>query len=409
MLDSSIINLKSAIFALLEPKRLLVEHFSSLPHLKNSFNVISIGKASTGMYSAIADVAARRIKNHLVIFPKAQPNSFEIQNIVYGNHPIPNKESFIAGQKALSFIKEKKTLPLLVLISGGTSSLICAPAENLSESDIIKANNSLIQSGLPITQINIVRRHLSKIKGGNLLLKAQHKNQPVIVLAISDVPNGNPWDIGSGPFSPDPTTFSDALQIAKTINNFPPSCLEYLTRGAQNKIPENPTERDIDTNNYYFKNILDQNIAAQRLQQAIPNTKSIPLPKLNSIINSGNLSQLPPNRWYFAIGENEIQVNSSTPGNGGRISHWLCESSLKLAENSQPFELMGLATDGNDGYSNSAGGYLCSKVINKDIQEEISKYLTNYDTGTYLTQKGMAFPSVETQTNIGDIYLLRTL
>jgi glycerate-2-kinase len=409
MLDSSIINFKSAIFALLEPQGLLVEHFSSLSCLKNRFNLISIGKASAGMYCAIADIAKERIKNHLVIFPKNQPSSFEIPNLILGNHPIPQEESFIAGQKAISFIEDNNNLPLLALISGGTSSLICAPASNISESDIIKANTFLIKSGLSITQINIVRRHLSKIKGGNLLLKAQQKNQQVIVLAISDVPNGNPWDIGSGPFSPDPTTFSNALQIAQTINDFPKSCLEYLTRGSQNKTPENPSPTEIDSNNYYFKNIFDQNVATQKIEQSFPNAQSIPLPKLNSIITTGNLSQLTPGRWYFAIGENEIQVTSPNPGNGGRISHWLCESSLKLAKNSQPFELMAIATDGNDGYSNSSGGYLSSKNITKETQIEISNALSRYDTGTYLTQKGLLFPSTETQTNIGDIYLLKPL
>ncbi|HSZ80972.1 MAG TPA: glycerate-2-kinase family protein, partial [Polyangia bacterium] len=126
-----------------------------------------------------------------------------------GDHPTPSARSVAAGEAALAFVRAlAPTDRLLVLLSGGASALMCAPAPGLTLDDKRGATGAVSRGGAAIGALNAVRKHLSAIKGGRLALESR---APVTVLALSDVIGGEPATIGSGPFSPDPTTFADAL------------------------------------------------------------------------------------------------------------------------------------------------------------------------------------------------------
>jgi hydroxypyruvate reductase len=159
------------------------------------------------------------------------------------DHPTPTARSVAAGEAALAFVRALAPSDrLLVLLSGGASALMCAPAPGLTLDDKRAATSAVSRGGAAIAALNAVRKHLSAIKGGRLALESK---APVTVLALSDVIGGEPATIGSGPFSPDPTTFGDALAaVASTGAQIPDVARAHLERGARGELPETPKPGD---------------------------------------------------------------------------------------------------------------------------------------------------------------------
>src|SRR5205085_3028229 len=161
---------------------------------------------------------------------------------IAGQHPNPGDGSVRAGQAARDLIANLPSGdPLLVLLSGGGSALACLPAAGLTLGDKRTAIGAVAAAGAPIAQLNTVRKHLSAIKGGTL---GQLPRGPVLVLALSDVVGSYPGTIASGPFSPDPTTFADALSILTThADPATPSlhaAISRLRQGVAGQLRETP-------------------------------------------------------------------------------------------------------------------------------------------------------------------------
>jgi glycerate 2-kinase len=159
------------------------------------------------------------------------------------DHPQPSARSVAAGEGALAFVRALTPGDrLLVLLSGGTSSLLCAPVRGLTLEDKRAATGAVLRGGAAIGALNAVRKHLSAIKGGRLALESK---APVTVLALSDVVGGEPATIGSGPFSPDPTTFADALAVVGSVSATLPDVVRaHLESGARGELPETPKPGD---------------------------------------------------------------------------------------------------------------------------------------------------------------------
>jgi hydroxypyruvate reductase len=159
--------------------------------------------------------------------------------VVPSDHPTPTARSLAAGEAALAFVRGlSPSARLLVLLSGGASALMCAPAPGLTLDEKRGATGAVSRGGAGIGALNAVRKHLSAIKGGRLALESR---VPVTVLALSDVIGGEPATIGSGPFSPDPTTYADALDVvARTRAEIPEVARLHLERGRRGELPETP-------------------------------------------------------------------------------------------------------------------------------------------------------------------------
>jgi hydroxypyruvate reductase len=152
-----------------------------------------------------------------------------------------------AGEQAATEIlrKVKALTPqdlLLVLVSGGGSSLLSLPAEGVSMADLKQVTKQLLHSGAPIQAMNTVRKHLSLIQGGRM---AAASRAPVLALVISDVTGDDPTHIASGPCAPDPTTYADAISILERYGVQPPPAIAaHLARGARGEIAETPKAGD---------------------------------------------------------------------------------------------------------------------------------------------------------------------
>jgi glycerate 2-kinase len=210
-------------------------------------HVLAVGKVAFPMLMGVgAGAAAGSAPRPTVAIapgPKV-PLSIPFGVTVFpADHPHPSARSVAAGEGALAFVRALTPEDrLLVLLSGGTSSLLCAPARGLSLEDKRAATGAVLRGGAAIGALNAVRKHLSAIKGGRLALESK---APVTVLALSDVIGGEPATIGSGPFSADPTTFADALGVVASVSAAIPDVVRlHLEAGARGEVPETPKPGD---------------------------------------------------------------------------------------------------------------------------------------------------------------------
>ncbi len=132
-----------------------------------------------------------------------------------------------------------------MLVSGGGSSLLSLPVAGVSMEDLKCVTRDLLASGAPIEQMNVVRKHLSRIAGGHLAAAATARGATVLALIISDVTGDAPADIASGPCAADPSTYADALAVLRRWNVTPPaSVANWLARGERGEIAETPKPGD---------------------------------------------------------------------------------------------------------------------------------------------------------------------
>jgi glycerate 2-kinase len=219
---------------------------------RDRVHVLALGKAAGPMLTGLIEARSDRdvgddrgisLDGGLVITPAARapaaaalPPDFQL---VLGEHPAPGAGSLRAGAGARAFVAGLPLGdPLVVLLSGGGSALACLPADGLTLADKRAAIAAVATAGAPIAQLNTVRKHLSAIKGGRLGLLARG---PVLVLALSDVVGDDPATIASGPFSPDPSSYADALAVLTAYAPATPAlaaATAHLREGARGLHPE---------------------------------------------------------------------------------------------------------------------------------------------------------------------------
>ncbi|MFW5904929.1 MAG: glycerate kinase type-2 family protein, partial [bacterium] len=176
-----------------------------------------------------------------------------------GGHPLPTVESVAGARRAVELVRALADHErLLLLLSGGGSALLSMPAEGLDLSHVRDTTRQLLRAGASIGELNTVRRHLERLKGGGLALEAG--GRPVLTLALSDVVGNPPEDIASGPVSPDPTTYADALSV---LNRYGLAGLrdgavaEHLRRGLDGRAAESPFPGDPRLANVEYRVVAD--------------------------------------------------------------------------------------------------------------------------------------------------------
>lgn len=201
--------------------------------------LLAMGKAAGGM----AAHAQRWGKFAEAVVVAPHDAQIPGMQCLVGDHPVPTAGSVTAGERALALARATpKDGLLVVLLSGGASALVEAPAVPLA--DMTRATELLLRSDAPIEDLNTVRRHLSRIKGGRLAAACAGE---VVLLAISDVAGGRLEALASGPVSPDPTSFEDALAaLAKRglLDAVPPSVRAHLEGGARGEVADTPKPGD---------------------------------------------------------------------------------------------------------------------------------------------------------------------
>ncbi len=203
--------------------------------------VVSFGKSGLKMAGALEGSGVSVVGGVVVVprgYPAGAPAGLER---LEASHPVPDEGSLRAGEAVLEWARASRGGCLLALVSGGGSALVEAPVEPVTLEDLVEATRLLLGSGASIHEINAVRKHLSRIKGGRLAEEAYPAR--VYGLYASDVPGDRVDSIASGPTAPDPTTYRDALRILKFYDLYdrvPGSVVKVLEEGARGARRETP-------------------------------------------------------------------------------------------------------------------------------------------------------------------------
>lgn len=364
--------------------------------------VLALGKAAPAMLAGLADAFDGRIGPALCITSAgaARPGEPGVADarVLVGDHPVPGARSLAAGRALLAFLDAlPPRVPLLCLLSGGSSALAEALPDGVEEADLARANRWLLGSGLPIDAVNQVRAGLSLLKAGRLAARCAGRR--VVVLAISDVPGDAPAVIGSGPWSASPP------------QPLPAGLPAWLAALLARQRPPDAAAAPLAEVDYRL--IADGGralqAAAAAAQAAGLAVHSHPGALQGSTEQAAGeiLAAVDDGRpgLHGWSGETTVRL-PATPGMGGRNSHLALTLACALEGRADVVALCA-ATDGHDGSGNAAGGWADGGVLARGRARGLDARaaLAHADSGRFLAATGDALVTGPTGTNVMDLVL----
>lgn len=384
--------------------------------------VVGGGKAVCPMARAVEELLGSRLTGGLIVTKYGHSQPLKKIQAIEAGHPLPDGSGVEgAGEILRIAVQAGEDDLLIVLLTGGASALLPAPAFGLSLKDKQKASMLLINSGASIDEINVVRKHLSLIKGGHLAQAAHPAT--VLTLIVSDVVGNNLSSIASGPTVPDPSTYADAIRIIKDhklAGEMPEKVMDILRRGSKGVLPETPKPDEAlfeNTSNIIIADNLSALQAAGRRARAFGlkpvilsssmtgNTREAACffaSVLKEIKNSGN--PVKPPACVLMGGETTLKVKGH--GLGGRNQEFAL--ALAAALNRAPgIYALSAGTDGTDGPTEAAGAYVFPDTLSRAeaLGLEPAKYLAQNDSYNFFKRIDGLFITGPTGTNVMDIVI----
>ncbi|MFC1684180.1 glycerate kinase [Pseudomonadota bacterium] len=366
-------------------------------------SLVAIGKAAQAMTLGAVDALGDGVVDGLVISKQGHLDRFSLEQAglqgMEGGHPLPDENSLAAGQALLAFLKRQpKDVSLLFLISGGASSLVEVLRDDIGLEDLQDVNRWLLGSGLPIQQINLVRKALSVIKGGGLLtFLGQHRAE---ALLISDVEGDDPSVIGSG------LLVSDPLLERKIAALSLPAWLTALTgRGCA---PIEAGEDRVPLK--VIANLEMACCAAERVAQQL----GYPVVR-HKMFLSGDAERRGHELGQVLLeekpgvhiwgGETTVRLPDQ-PGRGGRNQHLALAAAMEIAGHKGVY-LLAVGTDGTDGNTEDAGALVDGETLTRAANEglDAGEYLCRADAGTLFSVTGDLINTGPTNTNVMDLVI----
>ncbi|GGK18884.1 glycerate dehydrogenase [Deinococcus malanensis] len=334
------------------------------------------------------------------------PQSIQDLTVLGSTHPVPGQASVQAGKAALYAVQDLGPDDLLLcLISGGASSLMCAPW-GVTLKHKVHLTEKLLRCGATIHEINAVRKHLSHLKGGRLAARAFPAR--VVSLIVSDVVGDDLSVIASGPTAPDPSTYGDALEVLDRYGIVAPEVRIHLERGHQGEWPETPKPGDP-----IFEHVENRVIAggsaalraaagdlqAQGWQTQIWQEGVTGDARRAAADHAHAASDLPPGAALLSGGETTTVVRRDG-GLGGRNLEFL----LSLALEAPGIYALAADTDGTDGSSPAAGAVITPDTLERawSLGLDARKYLDRSDAHTFFERLGDLVFTGPTGTNVND-------
>jgi glycerate-2-kinase len=336
--------------------------------------ILALGKASAAMASAAADALETRglrVRDGLAVPPHTTTLAHPAFEVVPGDHPIPGPRSARAAKAVAAFARAGRPEDLiLVLLSGGTSSLIGAPVPPLASAEFAALSDYLLRSGLPIATVNRIRRRCAQWGGGRLA--AALAPSRVEVLALSDVPGDALEDIGSGPCSPDPDRAGDLRSFLGDTGRWrelPPGIQRFVDDTIAGRIGETPKPGDAAfaavSSRIVAGNadaVAGALAAAARLglrAEAAGEPLTGEASAMGRRIAERLLALAPHEKGSCLVwgGETTVALPPGSQGTGGRCQELALAAAKHLATHTGPTPaVLAAGTDGRDGLSPAAGG-----------------------------------------------------
>jgi len=384
--------------------------------------VIGAGKASAAMAHYVENILGSRISGGYIVTKYDHACKLRYISIEEAGHPVPDHNSFRAGEEILKVTGMAGESDLVICLwSGGGSSLMADYPETSSPQEISFLNDLLVSCGADISEMNSVRKHLSKIKGGQLARSIWPASGVSIIL--SDVIGDPPDVIASGPTVPDNSTFSDALKVIDNHNlknDIPPRLLNYLVEGDQGINPETPKPGDP-----VFKNVAT--LFAGNNKTALRTAKDeAERLGFNTTVFTGDLSGDVNDACSFIFdmvnrykndisapmpvclllgGETTVKVTGE--GSGGRNQHLALLAALRL-QNIHGVTLLSGGTDGNDGNTDMAGAVVDSETVHTALSMNCDpeRFLADFDSYHFFKSAGGHIFTGPTMTNVMDMIVI---
>lgn len=384
------------------------------------YTLVAAGKASAAMlerwYALVAELPTRAIG---VGTHDRQRVPDDVEWFT-GGHPTPTAASVAAADAALS---AARAVPadgrLVVLLSGGASALLCRPVEGVTLAEKQQITRALMHDGRAIDELNCVRKHLSRIKGGRLAAACAGET---VTLAISDVVapvEDDPSVIGSGPTVPDPSTYHDAWRIVSGVaaqHAVPASVRAWLQRGRSGEVAESPKPGDASMARSRYaligtRHVAMQGAAAEATRRGYEVVVLTP-PVLGEAREAGaaHVAQVVAAAEgrrgpVCVISSGETTVTVTGRGRGGRNQEFAAGAIDPLSRAPRPVLLGSIGTDGIDGPTDAAGAWAGPGTAAEaaSLRVPLEALLADNDAYELHRRLGTLIRTGPTDTNVGDL------
>jgi len=385
--------------------------------------VLGTGKASAAMAQAVEELLGERLKGGVVNVKYGHTFPLKKIKVNEAGHPVPDEAGFHGTEEIIQLLKKTgKNDLVLFLISGGGSALLPYPAEGVTLAEKQQVTKCLLEVGACIHEINAVRKHLSRVKGGRLA-KLAHPST-LISLMLSDVIGDDLDTIASGPTVPDSSTFDDCLKIIEKYQmreKIPVSVVELLEKGARGEVEETPKAGDPvfqrTQNLVIASNILAVQAAKRKAEELGYNslilstfvegeTKEVArvhAAVAKEILQTGN----PVPRPACIISGGETTVTIRGKGLGGRNQEFVLAAAIDIDGLENVVVLSG-GTDGTDGPTDAAGAMADGMTKNRALEKGMTaeQYLQENDSYHFFEPLGDLLITGPTHTNVMDLRLV---
>ena len=385
--------------------------------------VVGGGKASAAMAAPVEAILGSHLTDGVVVAKYGHAVPLKKIRVHEAGHPVPDEDGVRATAELIGMVESAEQNDLVIcLLSGGGSALLSSFEDAITLEDAQSLSRLLLSSGVPIQQINTIRKRISMIGGGKLARSAYPAT--VMTLVLSDV-IGDPLEsIASGPTVPDPSTFANVERILSEYSldtKLPESIRNFLNRGIAGKIPETPKPGDV-----IFSRCQTVIIGNNRIGLEAAQNKAASIGYDARLISrdvqgesrvvareiarhAKELHKEQTNReapvCLLMGGETTVTVQGS--GLGGRNQEFALSASLEI-EKTDGIAVLSGGTDGTDGLTDAAGaivdGSTCVRARAMNIVPE--KYLENNDSYNFFRQVGGHLVTGATLTNVMDIMVV---
>ncbi|MEM9292016.1 MAG: DUF4147 domain-containing protein [Acidobacteriota bacterium] len=409
------------------PRRLVAQWLrenQAAMEVLGKIHMVSVGKAAAAMAQGAVEVLGSRLAGGVVALPHGQEGEVPAGLVAIGaGHPDPDSGSVAAGREIRdqALLMDERDL-LLCLISGGGSAMLSLPPSSVPVHDVAATSEALARAGAGIEDLNCVRKHLDYVKGGRLAAAAAPAR--VQALMLSDVVGDSLDVIASGPVSPDPTTFFDAVEVLQRFRlwaEVPMSVRDHLRKGMAGEEIDTPGQHHTCFESV-AAHVVGNNLLA--LEAALAEASRLgydaglyavdlvgeardvgsTLASAAHRLVGGKLGRRLP-ACLASGGETTVTVRGS--GVGGRNQELALAAALELSGKGGVV-LLSAGTDGIDGPTNAAGAIVDGYTIHRALARGLDprRALRNNDSHTFFRTLGDLVVSGPTGTNVMDLQLL---
>jgi glycerate-2-kinase len=387
--------------------------------------VLGAGKATASMAQAVEQRLGSWLNDGFVVVKHGHVVPTKRIVVAEAGHPVPDRSGQRAAARLCAMAAELSQRDLLiVLLSGGASSLLPAPVAGVTLADKQRTTQELLRCGASIREINTIRKHLSRIKGGRL---AEMTNATVVTVILSDVLGDDLSAIASGPTAPDPTTYRDAVATLKRYRIWqavPQRVRRHLDRGCQGLVSETPKPGSPLFRRVHHHIVGDNAAAVTAVACAareaglrtLVHTPTVTGEAQEAGKRFGALARdivregKPLQRPCCVVAGGETTVTVTGNGTGGRAQEFAAAAALEIAGLTKVW-VAAIGTDGTDGPTDAAGAVIDGNTLAraKRLSVDLKGALKHHNTHPALKKLHQLILTGPTGTNVNDLYLLLIL